>query len=156
MFVTSTACTDISEADARDCILGYTCGNDLACRLYRIQDYLSLQAVDPAMSYRSAPVGPVLVSPDALAAIGTVILRTRLNGEVVQEVNVTQDMIFNAQKILSFASRGTTIPAGTVFMTGTPSGIGAFKDPRRFLQDGDVVEVDISGIGVLRNRIAVQ
>jgi 2-keto-4-pentenoate hydratase/2-oxohepta-3-ene-1,7-dioic acid hydratase in catechol pathway len=78
-------------------------------------------------------------------------LTTKVNGVVKQDSN-TNDMIFNVAQIVSHLSRGTTLRKGTVIMTGTPSGVGYFR--KEFLKDGDVVEVEIEGVGAVRNTIA--
>lgn len=126
-----------------------------------------------------APMGPALVSPGVWERWkDRARLVTRLNGEVVQDCAVGEDLGFGAERILSEMSRGkssasgsgkakgeliliflgvgNTIPAGTAVMTGTPAGVGMYRRPRRFLRDGDVVEVSIDGIGTLRNRIVFE
>ncbi len=80
---------------------------------------------------------------------------TKVNGEKRQET-CTDDMIFNIKQIIAHLSRGTTLRKGTVIMTGTPSGVGLFMEPKGFLKDGDVVEVDIEGIGSLRNKMVFE
>ena len=79
-------------------------------------------------------------------------LTTRLNGEVVQRAS-TATMIFPVARLIAELSQGTTLLAGTVMLTGTPAGVGAGRKPPRFLADGDVVEVEISGVGLLRNPV---
>jgi 2-keto-4-pentenoate hydratase/2-oxohepta-3-ene-1,7-dioic acid hydratase in catechol pathway len=117
-----------------------------------------------------APLGPSLINPRIFGDGKGLKLITRINGKVVQEAEFLKDMIFPPSKILSFMSQGrqsqsvvyykliemtgTTIPAGTTVMTGTPAGVGAFQKPRRFLNNNDVVEVEVTKIGVLRNKIA--
>jgi 2-keto-4-pentenoate hydratase/2-oxohepta-3-ene-1,7-dioic acid hydratase in catechol pathway len=118
-----------------------------------------------------APIGPVLVSSAVYKNGERSRLTTRVNGKIMQNVEINSDAIFSPSQILSFISQsklilvsqhdvgqltfliGTTIPAYTAIMTGTPSGVGVFMKPRRFLQHDEVVEVEIDGIGVLRNRI---
>ena len=80
---------------------------------------------------------------------------TTLNGEVVQDAP-TADMIFSVRDIIAHLTRDTTLPAGTVLLTGTPSGVGAGKKPPRFLRGGDVVEVSIEGVGTLCNPVRDQ
>ena len=77
---------------------------------------------------------------------------TTLNGDVVQD-GATADMIFSVRDIIAHLSEDTTLPAGTVLLTGTPSGVGAGKTPPRFLRGGDSVEVSIAGVGTLRNPV---
>jgi 2-keto-4-pentenoate hydratase/2-oxohepta-3-ene-1,7-dioic acid hydratase in catechol pathway len=118
-----------------------------------------------------APIGPTLISPEIFGDGKDFKLVTRVNGKVVQQVEILKDMIFNPARILSFMSQGsyctkavsdlklisfvgTTIPAGTAVMTGTPAGVGAFQKPRCFLNNHDIVEVEVTKIGTLRNKIA--
>jgi 2-keto-4-pentenoate hydratase/2-oxohepta-3-ene-1,7-dioic acid hydratase in catechol pathway len=91
----------------------------------------------------------------AIGAIGdlqNLALETRLNGELVQQAN-TGSMIFSVANLIAQLSTGTTLVAGTVILTGTPAGVGMGRSPQRFLRDGDVVEVRIEGVGVLRNPV---
>jgi 2-keto-4-pentenoate hydratase/2-oxohepta-3-ene-1,7-dioic acid hydratase in catechol pathway len=119
-----------------------------------------------------APLGPTLISPEIFGGGKGFNLVTRVNGKVVQEVEILNDMIFKPARILSFMSQGTsrnssfcsqltsstgtTIPAGTAVMTGTPAGVGAFQKPRRWLHNQDIVEVEVTKIGTLRNKIAFE
>ncbi len=80
---------------------------------------------------------------------------TRINGDVRQKTG-TDDMIWSVRKIIVHLSRGTTLRRGTAIMTGTPSGVGLFMEPKGFLKDGDVVEVEIEGIGALRNKVVFE
>ena len=96
-----------------------------------------------------------LSEPVAIGAIGdlqNLALETRLNGELVQQAN-TSSMIFSVANLIAQLSTGTTLVAGTVILTGTPAGVGMGRSPQRFLRDGDVVEVRIEGVGVLRNPV---
>lgn len=97
--------------------------------------------------------GPVFVSADELPAGGKGLkIETRLNGEVVQSAN-TDDMIFSVADIISIVSEAITLEPGDVLVTGTPAGIGMARKPPRYMKPGDVVEVEIERIGVLRNPI---
>ncbi|KAL9572036.1 hypothetical protein ACKAV7_003753 [Fusarium commune] len=102
------------------------------------------------------PIGPTLVHPEVIGQGEGLKLITRLNGDTVQEAEFMKDLIWKPAEILSWMSQGTTIPAGTAVMTGTPAGVGAFKNPRRLLTDSDVVEVEIPNVGVLRNKIVFE
>ena len=97
-------------------------------------------------------VGPVLVSPAVIADPQTLGLKTIHNGSVVQNGHTSQ-MIFNLRKQISYLSQGTTLEAGTIFLTGTPAGIGHFREPRVVLNDGDDIRVEIDGIGTLVNTV---
>ena len=157
VFITSRVCKDITPEQASEYILGYTAGNDLSCRLHQMPDQAGGQFFFAKAFDKFAPIGPVLVSPNIFATIDNPRLIARVNGKVRQEVPINLggdgDMIFSPEQILSRMSQGTTIPAGTAVMTGTPAGVGAFMKPKAFLNNGDVVEVEVTGVGVLRNEI---
>lgn len=187
MFVTSAECRDVSPAEAESYILGYTIGNDLSCRYFQMPAQNGGQFFYAKAFDKFAPIGPVLVSSTAFRKVKDIKLTTRVNGQVMQDAAVNEDMIFSPAQVLSFMSQsklsrslfflfllesirnrapkkinwlstpiaepGTTIPAYTVVMSGTAAGVGAFKKPKQFLKHNDVVEVEISNIGVLRNKI---
>lgn len=96
--------------------------------------------------------GPVLVSPSVITDPQTLRIRGSHNGSVVQDGH-TKDMIFSIAKQISYLSQGTTLEAGTIFLTGTPAGIGYFRNPRLVLKDGDEFSVEIEGIGSLVNKV---
>ena len=98
------------------------------------------------------PVGPCLVTIDELPDPSNLTLRTYINEEKMQEAS-TSDMIFNVPTFISFLSGSTTLLPGTLILTGTPSGVGEARDPRRFLVPGDEVTVEIEGIGLLTNPV---
>ncbi|EED13288.1 fumarylacetoacetate hydrolase family protein [Talaromyces stipitatus ATCC 10500] len=152
VFVTSKECRDITPEQANSYILGYTVGNDLSCRRFQMPEQNGGQFYYAKAFDKFAPIGPVLISPELYKTDGT-HLTTRVNGQVMQNVEIKNDVVFSPSQILSFMSQSTTIPAYTAIMTGTPSGVGVFHKPRRFLQHNDVVEVEVDGIGVLRNKI---
>lgn len=132
-------CRNVSEAQALDCVLGYTCGNDVSARQWQGND---LQWWRAKGADTFAPLGPWIVSgldPTSLE------LRTRLNGELRQSTN-TSLLIYNVAQLISFVSRVMTLEPGDVLFTGTPGETGP-------LSPGDVVEVEIEGIGVLRNSV---
>ena len=83
----------------------------------------------------------------------TLKLTTKVNGEVRQESN-TSDMIFSVRQIIAHCSQATTLRKGMIIMTGTPGGVGWFMEPKGYLKDGDVVEVEFEGVGVLKNTMA--
>ncbi|CAE7696037.1 unnamed protein product [Symbiodinium sp. KB8] len=87
--------------------------------------------------------------------VSSLRLTTRVNGEVMQDSN-TSDMIFSVPEIIEFLSQDTTLPSGSVILTGTPEGVGFTRKPPVFLKHGDVVEVEIEGIGLLRNHVVSQ
>ncbi|KAJ5279032.1 hypothetical protein N7478_004404 [Penicillium angulare] len=153
-FVTSRDCRDVSPEEAAPYILGYTIGNDLTCRFFQLPEQAAGQFFFAKAFDKFAPIGPVLTSPDIFnKGRANATLTTRINGKVKQDAIIQQEMIFNPEQVLSWMSQSTTIPAHTVVMTGTPAGVGAFRKPREFLNDGDMIEIEISGLGVLRNQI---
>ncbi|SMR55400.1 unnamed protein product [Zymoseptoria tritici ST99CH_1A5] len=154
VFVTSKDAKNVSVPDADSYILGYTIGNDLSCRFFQLPNNSGGQFFYAKAFDKFAPIGPILLSTEQYNATAAGRrLFTRVNGKVVQDVEIAQDMIFSPAQVLSHMSRGTTIPAGTAVMTGTAAGVGAFQSPKSFLQDGDVVEVEIESLGVLSNTI---
>jgi 2-keto-4-pentenoate hydratase/2-oxohepta-3-ene-1,7-dioic acid hydratase in catechol pathway len=98
------------------------------------------------------PMGPVIVPARDLPTPHNLRLMTRVNGEVRQDSN-TSDMLYNIGRIIEILSAGTTLEPGDVIITGTPSGVAMGMSPPIWLKDGDVVECEIEGIGVLRNRV---
>ena len=94
----------------------------------------------------------MLVSPKVIPDPQALGLRTLYNGKVVQDGH-TSNMIFNLRQQISYLSQGTTLEAGSIFLTGTPAGIGYFRQPRIVLEDGDDVRVEIEKIGTLINNV---
>ena len=97
--------------------------------------------------------GPALVTADEVPDVAALNLVSRVNGEVRQSASVA-DLIFSIPELIAYTSTFTPLAPGDVIVTGTPGGVGLFREPPVFLQPGDVVEVEISGIGTLRNPIA--
>ena len=98
------------------------------------------------------PMGPVVVTADEFGDPQNKRLSLRVNGDTRQHAT-TGDMIFPVDAILESLSRGMTIEAGDIIATGTPEGVGLGRTPPEYLQDGDVIEAEIEGIGMLRNRL---
>lgn len=98
------------------------------------------------------PLGPVLVSPAVLGDASNLSIKAIYNGQTVQDGN-TKDMIFAVKEQVSLLSRGTTLEAGSLIVTGTPAGIGYFRTPRVVLGDADKIEVEIENIGTLVNMV---
>ena len=137
--VIGRVCRNVSEAEALDYVLGYTCGNDVSARHWQRDDVQWWRAKG---SDTFTAIGPVIATgldPSNL------MLRTRVNGEVRQESS-TSNLIHSLAKIISFASQVMTLEPGDLVFTGTPG-----ETPK--LDDGDVVEIEIEGIGVLRNPV---
>jgi 2-keto-4-pentenoate hydratase/2-oxohepta-3-ene-1,7-dioic acid hydratase in catechol pathway len=133
-------CRRVPPSEAQDVILGYTCMNDVSNRSAQAWEtnWVRAKAFDT-----SAPIGPVIVSPDELAE--PFHIRLRLNGAIRQE-GWTSSLIFPIRELISTISAFMTLEPGDVIATGTPKGVGK-------LAVGDVVEVEIDGIGVLRNPV---
>jgi 2-keto-4-pentenoate hydratase/2-oxohepta-3-ene-1,7-dioic acid hydratase in catechol pathway len=137
----------VSLAEAGDYILGYTCGNDVSardCQLRLDQQWARGKSFDTF-----APLGPWIETELAADAVA---ICSRLNGQVMQESH-TSDLIFNTRSLVSYLSQNMTLLPGTVIFTGTPSGVGFARQPPVFLEPGDVVEIEIEGIGVLSNPV---
>ena len=141
---------DVPEAQAREVIAALTCANDVSQRWW--QWHGSSGQWCRGKSFDTfCPLGdPTPIS--GIADLQDLLLTTRLNGEVVQQAS-TSTMIFSVARLISDLSQGTTLLAGSVILTGTPAGVGAGRKPPRFLRDGDVVEVEISGVGCLSNPV---
>jgi 2-keto-4-pentenoate hydratase/2-oxohepta-3-ene-1,7-dioic acid hydratase in catechol pathway len=138
---------NVSEAEALDFVLGYTCGNDVSARDLQFGDR---QWVRGKSLDTFCPLGPWVVTRDEIPDPQALRVRTTVSGETLQDGH-TRDMIFGVARIIAHASQAFTLEPGDVIMTGTPSGVGVFRDPKRFLRDGDLVEIEIEGIGVLSN-----
>lgn len=133
-----------------DYVLGYTAGNDVSARNFQLPTAGGGQYCYAKSFDGFAPIGPFIASPQLVPNPQTLKYVTRVNGVVKQETS-TDDMIWSVKEILRHLSQGTTVRAGTVVMTGTPSGVGYFR--KEFLQDGDVVEVEIEGLVKLVNTM---
>jgi 2-keto-4-pentenoate hydratase/2-oxohepta-3-ene-1,7-dioic acid hydratase in catechol pathway len=101
---------------------------------------------------RSCPTGPWVVTKDEMPDPGNLGLRLTVNGVLKQEGS-TRDMIHPVDSIIEWASKGMTLPSGTLIATGTPDGVGFARKPPEFLHPGDLMETEVSGIGLLRNRM---
>ena len=134
---------------AFDHIYGYSIANDISAR--EVQRNHGQWFLGKAMD-TSCPLGPCIVPKQFLAKPQNAQLITRVNGEVRQDSN-TADMLYDIPRIIEIVSGGMTLEPGDVIITGTPSGVAAGRTPPPWLTDGDVVECEIEGIGVLRNRV---
>jgi 2-keto-4-pentenoate hydratase/2-oxohepta-3-ene-1,7-dioic acid hydratase in catechol pathway len=143
------------DEDPTPYILGYTVGNDVSSRYWQKAERCGGQHGYAKSFDKFAPIGPILASTSAIPDPKTLTLRTSVNGEQRQKTQ-TDDLIFDIPAILRYISRGTTLRPGTLIMTGTPSGVGAFMKPPTWLQDGDIVEIEISGIGQIRNKMVIE
>lgn len=141
--------TRVDPSTALDHVFGYTVANDVSARDVQFEDQ---QWVRGKSFDTFCPLGPVVVPSAEIPDPQDLALRTRVNGTTVQESS-TAEMIFGVAELLSFCSRSFTLEPGDVLLTGTPWGCGEFMDPVRSLQQGDMVEVEIEGIGMLRNHV---
>ncbi|HUV36668.1 MAG TPA: fumarylacetoacetate hydrolase family protein [Patescibacteria group bacterium] len=141
--------TMIPVEEAENYIAGYTVFNDVSARRVQREDrqWFRGKSFDTF-----APCGPWLVTPDEIGNPQALAISQVINGLDMQQSN-TAEMIFPIAEIVSFISNGLTLMPGDIIATGTPAGVGVFRDPPLFLQDGDVVEIEIERIGRLRNRV---
>ena len=137
----------VSEAEALDHVYGYSCLNDISARDLQFSDgqWIRGKSLDGF-----APLGPWIVTRDEIANPQALAIEGRLNGQVMQRSNTGQ-MIFPVAYLIHYISQGITLEPGDVIATGTPEGVGVFRNPPVLLQPGDQFEVELEGIGVLRN-----
>ena len=135
----------VSEADALNHIAGYVLHNDVSERAFQLE--LSGQWVKGKSCDTFAPIGPFIATPDEIGNPNDLNLWLKLNGEEMQNSS-TSDFIFNIQHVVSYISQFMTLLPGDIISTGTPFGVGLGLTPPRYLQDGDVVELGIEGLGV--------
>jgi len=146
-FVVGKRAYRVPVDEAWDYVFGYTCANDVSARDLQFSDK---QWVRGKSLDTFCPLGPVLVSRDEIPDPHDLAIRTVLNGEVMQDSS-TGEMIFSVPELLSFISQAMTLYPGDVVLTGTPPGVGVFREPQRFLRDGDEITIEIEGIGQLTN-----
>jgi 2-keto-4-pentenoate hydratase/2-oxohepta-3-ene-1,7-dioic acid hydratase in catechol pathway len=138
---------DVPEEHALDHVLGYTCGNDVSARDCQLR--LDVQWARGKSFDTFCPIGPWIeteMDPDDAP------ICSRVNGRTMQSSS-TSDMIFSCRRLVSYLSQCMTLLPGTVILTGTPEGVGFARRPPVFLRPGDVVEVEVGPIGVLRNTV---
>ncbi|WP_288427625.1 fumarylacetoacetate hydrolase family protein [uncultured Agrobacterium sp.] len=139
----------ISREDALSHIAGYACYNDGSIRDYQRHTHQFI----PGKNFPdTGAFGPWMMTPDELGALDELRLQTRLNGVVVQEATISQ-MIFDIARQIEYCSSFTRLEAGDVIVSGTPGGVGAKRNPPLWMKPGDVVEVEIDKLGILRNPI---
>ena len=142
--------SNIPRDQALDHVLAYSVFNDGSVREYQFK---SPQWMMGKNFDRTGGFGPWLVTADELPAGARGLrLETRLNGATVQSAN-TQDMVFDVASLIAILSEAITLEAGDLIVAGTPSGVGHARDPKLYMRPGDVCEVEIEGIGLLRNQI---
>ena len=138
---------DVDLAHAEDVIFGYTVINDVTARDIQEAEH---QWVRAKSLDGFCPIGPVVVTRDEIPDPQALAIRSRVNGATMQDSS-TAEMIFSVAELVSYLSRSFTLAPGDLIATGTPVGVGKFRNPPVFLRDGDAVEVEVEGIGVLSN-----
>jgi 2-keto-4-pentenoate hydratase/2-oxohepta-3-ene-1,7-dioic acid hydratase in catechol pathway len=143
-------CRDVPESEALDYVGAYAIGNDVSARWWQKEgsggQWVRGKSFDTFCPLSERVEARKVADPQALHLV------TKLNGDIVQEAD-TADMIFPVAALIAELSRGTTLLAGTVILTGTPSGVGAARTPPRFLRGGDIIEITIDDLGTLRNPV---
>jgi len=144
----------VAERHALAHVAGYTILNDVSAR------ELQFDVSPPQTSFAKSmdgfcPMGPCLATPNEVADVAAIKLRGWVNGELVQDGS-TADLIFPVPVLIAYLSSYLTLEPGDVIATGTPAGVGAFRKPPRYLAPGDSVRMEISGIGVLENRVETE
>ncbi len=150
--IIGTTCKDVSEDYAMSVIFGYAAFNDVTARdLQRAHlQWFKGKSLDDC-----SPYGPTIVSADEVGDPHTLEIMFRLNGVEKQHSNTSQ-MMFKIPRLIAELSKGMTLLPGDIIATGTPSGVGFARTPPEFLRDGDVMEVEIEKVGILRNTVSIK
>lgn len=139
----------ISRADAMDHVAGYSCYNDGSIRDFQRHTH----QFTPGKNFPdTGAFGPWMMTPAELGPLGELKLQTRLNGQVMQEALIKQ-MIFDIPRQIEYCSTFTRLEPGDVIVSGTPGGVGARREPPLWMKPGDVVEIEVERLGVLRNVV---
>jgi len=143
---------DVPEADALSHVFGYTCLNDVSARDLQFSDgqWVRGKSLDSF-----CPIGPWIVTPDELPDPQRLGVRCWVSGDLLQD-GATADMFYGVAELIAHLSHAFTLEPGDLIATGTPPGVGYFRDPKRLLNDGDEVVVWVEGIGELRNAVIVR
>jgi acylpyruvate hydrolase len=148
-FVVGKRARHVPAAEALEYVAGFTIGNDVSVRDWQFHS----QTMMMGKSFDThGPLGPALVTRDEVPDYRDLDLRTLVNGEVKQDSN-TRHLIFGVEQTLEYVTQAFTLHPGDVVFTGTPSGIGGSRRPPEFLKAGDVVRVEIAGLGALENPV---
>jgi 2-keto-4-pentenoate hydratase/2-oxohepta-3-ene-1,7-dioic acid hydratase in catechol pathway len=140
---------DIVVSEAPKYVFGYTILNDLSARDFQFKG----SQWTPGKSFDTfAPIGPCITTNNQLLNIDNLGIKTWVNGELRQDGN-TRDMVFSVSEIVAHLSRIMTLKPGDIIATGTPSGVGMVMQPQKWLNDGDIVKIEIEGIGILNNSV---
>ena len=144
-------CRDVPVARALDFVFGYCCMNDISARDLQQKhvQWFKGKSLD-----ESGPLGPWIVTADEVGDPQSLHIACRINGVTKQDAQ-SAHMIFSVARVIAELSRGLTLEAGDIIATGTPEGVGFARNPPEFFQNGDVVEIEIDRIGVLRNTVTI-
>ncbi|MGE0221795.1 MAG: fumarylacetoacetate hydrolase family protein [Acetobacteraceae bacterium] len=145
-------CRHVKKADWESVVAGYACYNDGSIREWQRH---SSQFIPGKNFYRSGAFGPWIVTPEETGDITRAHLMTRLNGKEQQHATI-DDLCFDIPTLIEYCSTFTQLEAGDVIVTGTTGGVGAYQTPPLWMKPGDTIEVEISGIGVLRNTVVAE
>jgi len=151
-------CKNVDVDDALNYVAGFVPANDVSARKWQgdpayaggVPQWCFSKGFD-----KWAPLGPMLVSPRVVGNAGNLRLQTFVNGDKRQDSS-TDDLLFNVEQIIAFISQGTTLEAGTVILTGTPSGVVMGMKTPIWLKNGDVVEVRIGSLGSVKNKMSFE
>jgi 2-keto-4-pentenoate hydratase/2-oxohepta-3-ene-1,7-dioic acid hydratase in catechol pathway len=148
-YIFGKSAKNVSKADALSYVFGYTIVNDISARdlQNRHQQFFKGKSLD-----NSGPIGPCIVTADEIPDPTVLAIKLRLNGEERQHSN-TGDLIFDIPTSIEYLTLGSTIEAGQIVCTGTPSGVGMGRNPKEYMKVGDVMEAEIERIGVLTNKV---
>ena len=144
-------CKNVTPEEALSYVLGYVCANDVSARDWQ-KEKGGGQFCRGKTFDTFCPVGPCLATADEIPDPSKLTIRSFVNEDKMQESG-TDDMIFDVPTLISFLSGSTTLLPGTLILTGTPSGVGEARDPKRYLVAGDEVTVEIEGVGILTNPV---
>jgi 2-keto-4-pentenoate hydratase/2-oxohepta-3-ene-1,7-dioic acid hydratase in catechol pathway len=148
-FVIGSRVKGVSKENALEAVRGYLCANDVSARDLQFGDGQWTRGKSPDTF---CPIGPALVPAGEVADPHALRIRAVVNGEVLQD-STTANLIFGVDEIISYASQTSTLEPGDLVLTGTPAGVGIFREPKRLLEDGDVVTIEIEGLGSLTNPV---
>jgi 2-keto-4-pentenoate hydratase/2-oxohepta-3-ene-1,7-dioic acid hydratase in catechol pathway len=149
--VIGTTVKQVSKESALEAVAGYVVANDVSARDLQFADGQWTRGKSPDTF---CPVGP-LVPAAEVADPHALGIRAILNGETMQDSS-TANLIFGIDEIISYASRTSTLEAGDLILTGTPAGVGVFRDPQRLLQPGDEITIEIDGLGSITNPVVAE
>jgi 2-keto-4-pentenoate hydratase/2-oxohepta-3-ene-1,7-dioic acid hydratase in catechol pathway len=140
---------DVSAENALEAVAGYICLNDVSARDLQFADGQWTRGKSPDTF---CPVGPSLVPRDEIPDPQALTIRAILNGETMQD-STTANMVFGVAEIIEYVTRTITLEPGDLIATGTPAGVGAFRDPSVYMQPGDEITIEIEGLGSLTNPV---